>query len=319
MARFLARRLLFGLLVLWIVSGAVFVLFFVAPHDPARLIAGKLATPQTIALVNHRLGLDRPLPEQYASFIWRLLHGDLGYSYYSNAPVSQLLASRLPVTASLAFGAAVLWLPLGVGVGVLAARRPRSLADRGGTLFVLTGLSMPTFLLGLLLIYFLFFRLHLAGITWFPPGGYVPLAQDPAGWAQHLLLPWVTLAAVTAATYSRLTRSSMLEVLGEDYIRTARSKGLSEDRVVYRHGLRSALTPVVTLLGIDLGTLLGGVIVTEQVFGLPGLGQLAWQSVTTQDLPVIIGTVLVASTFIVVANLLVDLGYALLDPRVRPS
>ena len=319
MARFLARRLLFGLLVLWIVSGAVFVLFFVAPHDPARLIAGKLATPQTIALVNHRLGLDRPLSEQYANFIWRLLHGDLGYSYYSNAPVSQLLASRLPVTVSLALGGAVLWLVVGIGVGVAAARRPHSLVDRGGAVLMLAGLSMPTFLVGLLLIYFLFFRLHLAGVTWFPPGGYIPLTQDPLGWAQHLLLPWVTLAAVTAATYSRLTRSSMLEVLGEDYIRTARSKGLSEDRVVYRHGLRSALTPVVTLLGIDLGTLLGGVIVTEQVFGLPGLGQLAWQSVPTQDLPVIIGTVLVASTFIVVANLLVDLAYALLDPRVRPS
>jgi peptide/nickel transport system permease protein len=319
MLRFLARRLLFGLLVLWITSGAVFVLFFVAPHDPARLLAGRLATPQTVALVNHRLGLDRPLPAQYAGFIGRLLHGDLGYSYYSAAPVGQLLASRLPVTASLALGGAVLWLVAGVGVGVAAARRPRSLADRGGTVLVLAGLSMPTFLVGLLLIYFLFFRLHLAGIALFPPGGYVPLTQDPAGWAQHLLLPWITLAAVTAATYSRLTRSSLLEVLGEDYIRTARSKGLSEERVVYRHGLCSALTPVVTQLGVDLGTLLGGVIVTEQVFGLPGLGQLAWQSVTAQDLPVIIGTVLVASAFIVVANLLVDLGYALLDPRVRPS
>ena len=208
--RFLVRRLLFGLLVLWITSGAVFVLFFVAPHDPARLIAGKLATPQTIALVNHRLGLDRPLPEQYASFIWGLLHGDLGYSYYSNAPVSQLLASRLPVTVSLALGGAVLWLAVGIGVGVAAARRPRSLVDRGGAVLMLAGLSMPTFLVGLLLIYFLFFRLHLAGITWFPPGGYVPLAQDPAGGAQHLLLPWVTLAAVTASTYSRLTRSSVL-------------------------------------------------------------------------------------------------------------
>jgi peptide/nickel transport system permease protein len=319
MLRFVARRLLMGLLVLWTVSGAVFVLFFVAPHDPARLIAGKLATPQTVALVNHRLGLDRPLPDQYASFIWRLLHGDLGYSYYSSAPVRSLLASRLPVTASLALGAAALWMVAGVGVGVAAARRPRSLVDRGGTLLVLTGLSMPTFLVGLLLIYFLFFRLHLLGIALFPAGGYVPLTQDPAGWAQHLLLPWITLALVTAATYSRLTRSSMLEVLGEDYIRTARSKGLSEGRVVYRHGLRSALTPVVTQLGVDLGTLLGGVIVTEQVFGLPGLGQLAWQSVTTQDLPVIIGTVLVASACIVIANLLVDLGYALLDPRVRPA
>jgi peptide/nickel transport system permease protein len=319
MACFLVRRGLFCLLVMWIVSGAVFLLFFVAPHDPGRLIAGRLATPQTVALVNHRLGLDRPLPDQYASFVWRLLHGDLGYSYYSSAPVGQLLASRLPVTASLALGGAVLWLAAGIGVGVAAARRPRSLVDRGGAVLMLGGLSMPTFLVGLLLLYFLFFRLHLAGITVFPSGGYVALTQDPAGWAQHLVLPWVTLAAVTAATYSRLTRSSLLEVLGEDYIRTARSKGLSEDRVVYRHGLRSALTPVVTLLGIDVGTLLGGVIVTEQVFGLPGLGQLAWQSVTTQDLPVIIGTVLVASAFIVVANLLVDLGYALLDPRVRPS
>jgi peptide/nickel transport system permease protein len=319
MLRFFARRLLLGLLVLWITSGAVFVLFFVAPHDPARLLAGKLATPQTVALVNHRLGLDRPLPDQYASFMRRLLHGDLGYSYYNSAPVRSLLASRLPVTASLALGAAVVWMVVGVGVGVAAARRPRSMVDRGGTLLVLTGLSMPTFLVGLLLIYFLFFRLHLAGFGLFPASGYVPLTQDPGGWAQHLLLPWITLATVTAATYSRLTRSSLLEVLGEDYIRTARAKGLPEGQVVYRHGLRSALTPVVTQLGVDLGTLLGGVIVTEQVFGLPGLGQLAWQSVTTQDLPVIIGIVLVASAFIVLANLLVDLGYALLDPRVRPS
>jgi peptide/nickel transport system permease protein len=317
MLRFLTRRLLLGLLVLWIVSVAVFVLFFVTPHDPARLIAGRLATPQTVALVNHRLGLDRPLVDEYGGFVWRALHGDLGYSYYSSAPVRQLLASRVPVTASLALGAAVLWLVVGVGVGVAAARRPRSLVDRAGTLFVLTGLSMPTFLVGLLLIYFLFFRLHLAGIDLFPAGGYVPLTQDPAGWAQHLLLPWITLAVVIAATYSRLTRSSLLEVLGQDYIRTARSKGLSEPRVVYRHGLRSALTPVVTQLGIDLGGLLGGVIVTEEVFGLPGLGQLAWQSVTNQDLPVIIGTVLVASLFIVLANILVDLSYALLDPRVR--
>jgi len=319
MLRFLTRRLLLGLLVLWIVSVAVFVLFFVTPHDPARLIAGRLATAQTVALVNHRLGLDRPLIDQYGGFVWRALHGDLGYSYYSSAPVRQLLASRLPVTASLALGAAALWLVVGVGVGVAAAHRPRSLTDRAGTVFVLAGLSMPTFLVGLLLIYFLFFRLHLAGIDLFPAGGYVPLTQDPTGWAQHLLLPWTTLAVVVAATYSRLTRSSLLEVLGQDYIRTARSKGLSEPRVVYRHGLRSALTPVVTQLGIDLGGLLGGVIVTEQVFGLPGLGQLAWQSVTNQDLPVIVGTVLVASLFIVVANILVDLSYALLDPRVRPA
>jgi peptide/nickel transport system permease protein len=317
--RYLARRALLGLLVLWIVTVAVFALFFVAPHDPARLIAGRLATPQTIASVNARLGLDRPLLEQYGSFVWRLLHGNLGYSYYNSAPVGALLWTRLPVTASLVLGAAVLWLALGVSVGVLAARHPRSLADRACTLLVLTGLSMPTFLLGLLLIYFLFFRLHLAGIGVFPAGGYVPVTQNPLQWALHLILPWITLALVTAASYSRLTRNSLLEVLTADYIRTARSKGLSERHVVYRHGLRSALTPVVSQLGVDVGTLLGGVIVTETVFGLPGLGQLALQSVTTQDLPVIIGTVVAASSFIVIANLLVDIGYALLDPRVRPA
>lgn len=317
MLRFLARRLLLAVLVLWLISIAVFVLFFVAPHDPARLIAGRLATPQTVAAVRHRLGLDQPVLEQYGHFVGRLLHGDLGYSYYSSEPVSKLLLSRLPVTASLAMGAAVIWLALGVGSGVLAARRPRSLVDRAATVFVLTGLSTPTFLVGILFLYVLFFRLHLAGITVFPGGGYVPLTQSPLGWAQHLILPWLTLALVSAATYSRLTRASLLDVLGEDYITTARSKGLTERRVVYRHGLRSAVTPVVTQLGVDVGALLGGAVVTESIFGLPGLGQLAVQSVTTEDLPVIVGVVLVAAVFVVFANIIVDLLYAFLDPRVR--
>ena len=178
------------------------------------------------------------------------------------------------MTLSLALGAAVLWLLLGIPIGVIAAT-PAALAarPRRDGLRRSVGLSMPTFLLGLLLLYFLFFRLHLAGVDWFPGGGYVPFTQSPAQWAQHLILPWLTLALVSAATYSRLTRGSLLEVLGEDYVRTARSKGLSERRVVYRHGLRSALTPVVTQLGIDVGALLGGAIVTENVFGLPGLGR----------------------------------------------
>ena len=317
MFRFIVRRLLFGVLVLWLISLLVFVLFFVAPHDPARLIAGRLATPDTIALVRNRLGLDQPVLRQYAHFLAELAHGNLGYSYYNSESVDSLIAGRLPVTASLTLGAAVIWLLLGVGTGVLAARRPRSGVDRGATLFVLLGLSMPTFLVGLLLLYFLFFRLHLAGIDAFPGGGYVPLTQNPAQWAQHLILPWLTLAFVSAATYSRLTRGSLLEVLGEDFVRTARSKGISERRVIYRHALRSALTPVVTQLGIDVGSLLGGAIITETVFGLPGLGQLAVQSVTTQDLPVIIGIVLLASFFIVLANIVVDLLYAVLDPRVR--
>jgi peptide/nickel transport system permease protein len=181
MLRFLAHRLLLGLVVLWIVSVAVFVLFFVTPHDPARLIAGRLATPQTVALVNHRLGLDRPLPDQYGGFVWRALHGDLGYSYYSSAPVRQLVASRLPVTVSLVLGAAVLWLVLGVGVGVAAARRPRSVTDRVGTVFVLTGLSMPTFLVGLLLINFCSSACTSPASTCSPPAATSPSARTRSG------------------------------------------------------------------------------------------------------------------------------------------
>jgi peptide/nickel transport system permease protein len=316
-AAFLVRRTLLGLLVLWVITAVVFIMFFVAPPNVARLIAGRQATPETVALVKHRLGLDRPVLDQYGSYMWNLLHGDVGYSFYNSTSVRSLIWQRIPVTFSLAIGAAVLWLILGVSSGVLAATRPRSWADRTVTVTALFFYSMPAFLLGLIFLYLLFFQLHLAGIGLFPGSGYVPLTENPLRWAQHLLLPWFTIALVTAATYSRLTRGAMLDVLGEDYIRTARAKGLRERRVVYRHGLRSALTPVVTQFGIDLGTLLGGVIIVENIFGLPGLGQLAVQSVTTQDLPVIIGTVVLAAAFIVVANILVDLCYALLDPRVR--
>jgi peptide/nickel transport system permease protein len=317
MAAFLTRRVLFGILVLWIISVVVFVMFFVAPHDPARLLAGRQATATEVDAIRHSLGLDRPVLEQYFSWMGKLLHGDLGFSYHASVPVRDLLASRLPVTASLAFGAAIIWLVLGVSAGVLAAIRPRTIADRAVTFFALFFYSMPTFLLGLLLLFFLFYKLYTAGFHLFPGGGYVPLTQDPIGWADHLILPWFTYALVSAAVYSRLTRGTMLDVLGEDYIRTARSKGISEGRVIVRHALRSALTPVVTQFGIDLGTLLGGAIITENVFGLPGLGQLAVQSISNQNLPVIIGIVLVASFFIVVGNILVDLVYGFLDPRVR--
>jgi peptide/nickel transport system permease protein len=317
MARFLVRRILLGLLVLWVITTLVFVMFFVAPSNVARLIAGRQATPETVELVRHRLGLDRPAIDQYATYLWNLLHGDLGYSFYNSESVRSLIWQRLPVTLSLAIGAALIWLVIGVSSGVLAATRPRSLADRVVTVTALFFYSMPAFLLGLIFLYFLFFRLHLAGIDLFPGSGYVPLTQSPIRWAQHLLLPWFTIALVTAALYSRLTRAAMLDVLGEDHIRTARAKGLRERRVVYRHGLRSAVAPVVTQFGIDLGTLLGGVIIVENIFGLPGLGALAVQSVTTQDLPVIIGTVILAAAFIVAANIVVDICYALNDPRVR--
>src|SRR5262245_25205277 len=317
MARFLVRRILLGLVVLWVIITIVFIMFFVAPSNVSRLIAGRQATPETVALVKHRLGLDRPVLDQYGSYLWNLLHGDVGYSFYNSTSVRSLIWQRVPVTFSLAVGAAFLWLAIGLSSGVLAATRPRSLADRVVTVTSLIFYSMPSFLLGLIFLYFLFYRLHLAGIDIFPGSGYVPLTQSPVQWAQHLILPWFTIALVTAALYSRLTRASMLEVLGEDYIRTARAKGLRERRVTYRHGLRAAVTPVVTQFGIDLGTLLGGVIIVENIFGLPGVGQLAVQSVTMQDLPVIIGTVIFASALIVVANIVVDSCYALLDPRVR--
>ena len=317
MTRFLVRRIVLGLVVLWVITTLVFVMFYVAPHDVARTIAGRQATPDTVAAVSRRLGLDRPILDQYTSYLRNLVHGNLGYSFYNSTSVRSLLWQRVPVSVSLALGAAVVWLLVGLVSGVLAAVHPRSWIDRAANVGALFFYSMPSFLLGAVFLYFLFFRLHLAGIPFFPGSGYVALTQDPLEWARHLLLPWLTVAMVTAAAYTRLTRSSMIDVLGEDYIRTARAKGLRERRVVYRHALRSALTPVITQFGIDLGTLLGGVIIVENIFGLPGLGQLAIQSVANQDQPVIIGTVVVASACIVVANIAVDLGYALLDARVR--
>jgi len=317
MAMFLIRRIGHGLLVLWLISIAVFGLFFVAPSNVAQTLAGRQATPETIALIKHRLGLDLPVWKQYLHFLGNALKGNLGYDYYHQVPVTKIIAQALPITVSLALGAAVLWLLLGVFNGVISATHPRSLADRGLTLFALFFYSFPSFLLGLLLLYFLYFRLTLAGFNWFPAGGYSPIVDGVGPWFQHLVLPWVALALLLAATYTRLTRGSMLDVLGEDYIRTARSKGIRESRVVVVHGLRSALTPVVTQFGIDLSQLIGGVVVTETVFSLPGLGQTAVVAINQQDLPVIIGIVLFASAAVVVANILVDIGYAVLDPRVR--
>jgi len=316
-AAFLIRRIALGLVVLWVMTAVVFVMFFVAPHNVASLIAGRQATPETVALVKHRLGLDRPVLDQYRTYMWHLLHGNLGYSFYNSSSVRSLIWQRVPVTFSLALGSAILWLVMGVSAGVLAATRPRSKSDRTVTVTALFFYSMPSFLLGVIIFYLLFYRLHLAGIGWFPGNGYVAFTDNPWRWGQHLILPWFTLALVTAAAYARLTRGSMLDVLGEDYIRTARAKGLPERRVVYKHGLRAALTPVVTQFGIDFGTLLGGVIIVENIFGLPGLGQQAVQSVLQQDLPVVIGTIVVAAAFIVVANILVDIAYGILDPRVR--
>ncbi|MDH2413761.1 ABC transporter permease [Nocardioides sp. CER19] len=317
MLRFLVVRTLTGLFVLWVISVAVFVLFFVAPSNVAHTLAGRQATPETIALINHRLGLDRPLWRQYLDFLTNALHGDLGYDYYHQQPVTTIIGQAFPITFSLAIGAAIIWLVLGVYNGVVSATHPRSLRDRSLTVTSLVFYSMPSFVLGLGALYFLYYKLTLSGHTWFPAGGYAPLSEGIGPWTRHLILPWLTIALVSAATYTRLSRASMLDVLGEDYIRTAEAKGLGQRRVTYRHALRSALTPVVTQFGIDLGQLVGGVVITEQIFSLPGLGKTAVNAITQQDLPVIIGIVLVASTAVVLANILVDLCYAFLDPRVR--
>ncbi|HKE69866.1 MAG TPA: ABC transporter permease [Nocardioidaceae bacterium] len=314
---YLFRRVLQGIFVLWLITVAVFALFFLVPNNVARTLAGRQATPKTIAIVEHRLGLDQPAWKQYLTFLNNAIHGNLGYDYYHQVPVTHVIGQAFPITLSLALGAAVLWMVLGVFSGVLSAVHPRSVADRSVTGFALFFYSMPSFLLGIMMIYLLYYRLTLAGITWFPAGDYVPFSQDPRSWAQHMILPWFTLALLLAATYTRLTRSSMLDVLGEDYIRTARAKGLKERRVVYRHALRSALTPVVTQFGIDIGQLIGGVVVVETVFSLPGLGKTAVDAINQQDLPVIIGVVLIAAAAVVIANIVVDFAYAALDPRVR--
>ena len=319
MFRFLARRTLQGLVVIWLVTVIVFLIFYVGPGsaDVARALAGRTASPETVALISHRLLLDRPVWEQYWHFFTQLLQGNLGYDYYHDQSVAEIVKQAFPITFSLLIGAAPLWLVLGIGSGVYAATRPRSLLDRVFTGIALFFYSIPTFVLGLLLVLILYYELTIHGHAWFPPSGYVPFTQNPVQWARSLILPWITLALVTAGAYTRLSRTSMLDVMNEDYIRTARAKGLKERRIVYRHGLKAASTPLVTQFGIDVGALIGGAVITEQVFGLPGLGYTAIHAIEQQNLPVIIGIVLVASAGVVVANILADLFYAVLDPRVR--
>ena len=319
MVRFLARRTLHGLVVIWFVTVIVFLIFYVGPGSAAvaRGLAGRTASPETVALISHRLLLDRPVWEQYWHFFTQLLQGNLGYDYYHDQSVAEIVKQAFPITFSLLMGAAPLWLILGIGSGVYAATRPRSLLDRVFTGIALFFYSIPTFVLGLLLVLILYYELTIHGHAWFPPSGYVPLTQDPVQWARSLILPWITLALVTAGAYTRLSRTSMLDVMNEDYLRTARAKGLKERRIVYRHALKAASTPLITQFGIDVGALIGGAVITEQVFGLPGLGYTAVHAIEQQDLPVIIGIVLVASAGVVVANILADLFYAVLDPRVR--
>jgi peptide/nickel transport system permease protein len=319
-ARFLIRRILQGLFVLWLMTVTVFLIFFVGPgpSSVARTLAGREATPAQVAAVARRLLLDKPAYVQYQHFLWLLLHGNLGYDYYHNQSVNSLIAAAFPVTLSLVIGASVIWLVMGVSAGIVSAVKTRSLWDRLFTILALFFYSMPSFVLGFLLILGLYYEFAIHHINLFPaPGTWTPFTKNPLEWAHVLVLPWLTLALVSAATYTRLTRGSMLDVSGEDYIRTARAKGMRERRVIFRHNLRASLTPVVTQFGLDVGVLIGGAIITEQVFNLPGLGFTAVTAINQQDLPVVIGVVIVASAGVVIANLLVDILYAVLDPRVR--
>lgn len=320
MFRFFIRRLLLGVVTLWLVSTSVFVLAYWVPADPARAIAGQRATQQMVNNIRKALGLDDPLIVQYGRYMGHLLKFDLGQSYLSGGTgVWTLIRQSLPTTMWLVFGAGVIWLVVGIVTGVVSATKARSIFDRASTVFVLVGLSIPPAVLALTMMYVLFLKLHDAGVGIFnvgPPGS--PFS-DPGTFVSHMAMPWIALAYLVVATYTRLTRSSMLEVLGEDYIRTARAKGLPERRVVYRHGLRAALTPVITQFGVDIGYLIGGTLVTESVFGLNGFGQLIVHSLQVGDTPTIIGCTIFVALFIVVANLIVDMFYSVLDPRVRVS
>jgi peptide/nickel transport system permease protein len=333
MVRYVIRRLIAMVILLLVLSMITFSLFFLAPKaigiDIGQAFAPKSSDPGTLQAVKVKLGLDKPAPEQYGLFLKGIFVGRdynagpdvnhcpapcLGFSFANQEPVMPLLLDRLPVTFSLAIGAAVLWLVTGVSVGILSALKRGSIFDRTAMTIALAGVSLPVYFTGLVALSL--FAFGPQSIRFFPDVGYSSFKSDPLTWASHLFLPWVCLAFLYAALYARLTRASMLETLGEDYIRTARAKGLAESRVIAKHGLRAALTPIVTIFGLDLGALLGGAVLTEQVFSLPGVGKLSIDAITNNDLPVIMGTVLLAALFIVVANLVVDIVYALIDPKV---
>ncbi len=319
MRRYIARRILWGIALLFITSAVVFVIFFVFPTaDPAALRAGRSATPEQIELIRKSLGLDQPIYVQFWYFMRDLvLHLDLGYSYQSNIDVSTLIIDRLPATIWLVTGASILWLAIGIPVGIIAALRPRSFLDRVTMVTTLTLISAPVFWLGLVALY-LFSDDVGSLLPIFPGIGSYLDATTPLEKAGSMLLPWIVLASASAAIYARYMRSSLMDSMSEDYIRTARAKGLPEKTVVRRHGMRSAITPIVTLLGLDIGTLLAGnAILTETVFNIPGVGRLLASSIERSDLPVIQGLVLFGAFFIIVFNLIVDIAYAYLDPRVR--
>jgi peptide/nickel transport system permease protein len=314
MGRYILRRLIAMVPVMFLVTVIVFSLLHLSPGDPAISMLGEEASPESVAALRNRLGLDEPLPVQYVKWIGSVLQGDLGRSIRSNQPVSEAIRERLPVTIELALLSVLVSLIIAIPVGLISAMRRNSLLDSTATTVALLGVSLPNFFLAILLIYLL--SLHL---RWLPPIGYVSILDDPVGNLKRMLMPALTLGTALSAIVMRMMRSSLLEVLDQDYIRTARAKGLSESRMVRVHALRNALIPVVTVVGLQIGGLLGGAIIVESIFVLPGIGRLLVDSIFQRDFPLVQGVVLFASLAFLFANLAVDLLYAFLDPRIRYS
>ncbi|MFF4487255.1 ABC transporter permease [Streptomyces sp. NPDC001544] len=326
MLRFLVRRSLGALVILFLLSIVTFLLFFGMPRDPALLMCGKGCTPANLQNIHHVLGLDKPIPEQYGIFLHNLVLGShdfaqgpcpapcFGYSYHTNEQVWPTLMDRLPTTVSLTLGGAVCFLILGLGTGLVAAWKRGTLIDKSFTAGAMVISSMQIYFLGPLALAILVYHTHLLDKP-----AYNDLTADPVGWFTGLLLPWVVLSTIFASQYTRMARSSMIEQLQEEHVRTARAKGMSRRYVFFRYAWRGSLIPIVTIFGIDLGSLLGGAIITEYTFGLPGLGRLAVESVFFSDLPLLLGVMLFSATMILLCNIVVDACYAFIDPRVRLS
>jgi peptide/nickel transport system permease protein len=320
MTAYIIRRILWGIALIILVSALTFLLFDILPSvDPAILRAGRNSSPRAIAYIRHELGLDQPIYTQFFNYMKAIfLHFNFGQSFYTGASVLSLITNRLPATLSLTIGAAIIWLMAGIPIGIISAIKRGSVLDRSAMGIALVFVSMPVFWFGLVVLFL--FSNDIGRFHVFPgANAYVGLTVSPVHWFTSLILPWIVLAATSAAIYSRLLRGSLIEAMGEDYIRTARAKGLRERRVIWHHGVRSAITPVVTIFGLDVGTLLGGAVITETVFEIPGIGRLNYDAILHSDFPIVQGTVILAAMFIVVANIIVDISYAYLDPRVRYS
>jgi peptide/nickel transport system permease protein len=312
MLAFIIRRLLSTLLVMGLVGVFIFLLLHLSPGDPAAIIAGDNATPAQIEAIKTSLGLNDPLHLQFGRWGLRVLSGDLGISIFSNVPVATLIGQRVWPTISLAFTTIVLAVLLALAAGVLAAWKAGSLLDRLVMILSVVGFSVPVFVVGYLLIY-----LFAITLRWLPVQGYVPLAEGFWPWASHLVLPSLALGLAYVALIARITRTAMLDVLAEDYMRTARAKGVATGPMLFKHALKSAGVPIVTVIGIGIALLIGGVVITETVFNLPGIGRLVVDAISKRDYPIIQGVILVFSGVYVIINLLVDLSYTMLDPRIR--